>query len=185
MKEVHAKTRKQWRSWLKRNHLKEKEVLLIYSKRHTGKPAPSHLESMEEAICFGWIDTTVKKIDDDHFGRKFVRRRENAGWSTNTLSYAKRMIEEGKMEAHGLKAYNLAKNKKTIDHDLPKNPDPPEELLNQLKKSKKALNFFTNLAPSYKRYYVRWLLSAKLPETRKKRIKVIYDRCKESKKPAD
>lgn len=182
MKKCYAKTRKQWRNWLERNHLKETHVSLIKFKRHTGKPALSHRESMEEAICFGWIDTTVKRIDEDTFERRFVRRNSKSRWSNATLSYARDMIKQDKMSEFGMKMYNEGRKKPTIDHGLPKNPKPPADLLDQLNKNKQALQFFTNLAPSYRRFFVYHIEKAKRPETRQKRIKEVYNKCKEGKK---
>tara|TARA_Y100000310_G_C20495566_1_gene721366 strand:+ start:114 stop:683 length:570 start_codon:yes stop_codon:yes gene_type:complete len=184
VKEIYAKNRKEWRDWLAKNHNKEKKVHLIKYKRHTGKPALSHKESMEEAICFGWIDTTIKRLDEDRFRRTFVRRGKNARWSRATLGYAKKMIEEKRMTKAGMDAYELGLKKPPMDHFIrSKNPDTPKDLEKQLEKSKKAKEFFQNLAPSYKRYYIYWVESAKRQETKNKRIKEVFDRCKESKKP--
>lgn len=171
-----------WRSWLEKNHSRKDAVRLLKYKKHTGKPSITHQESMDEAICFGWIDTTVKRIDEETYVRNFVRRKKTAGWSKNTLKYAKRLIKEGRMAPAGLKAYKLGLKKPVIGHDIPDNPDSPPELVKALNTSKRAMDFFSNLAPSYKRQSLRWLMSAKLPATKKKRISVIVERCKERKK---
>ncbi len=81
--------RNDFRKWLEENHNKETKVGIILHKRHTGKPAPTHRELIEEAICFGWIDTIIKKLDDDRYLRNFSRRNNNSKWSDNTLGYAK------------------------------------------------------------------------------------------------
>lgn len=181
-KEITIKTRKQWRNWLEKNHLKEKKVFLISYKKHTGNPSISHREAMEEAICFGWIDTTIKRIDDEKFGRYFVKRNKNSRWSDNTLSYGKALLEEGKMSGFGKEMYLLGKSKKTHDHGIPKNPAPPEELLREINKTKKARENFQKLAPSYKRTLFRWIISAKLPETRKKRINTVAEAIKKGRR---
>ena len=88
-KTISAFNRNDFRKWLEENHNKETKVGIILHKRHTGKPAPTHRELIEEAICFGWIDTIIKKLDDDRYLRNFSRRNNNSKWSDNTLGYAK------------------------------------------------------------------------------------------------
>ncbi len=88
-KTISAFNRNDFRKWLEENHNKETKVGIILHKRHTGKPAPTHQELIEEAICFGWIDTIIKKLDDDRYLRNFSRRNNNSKWSDNTLGYAK------------------------------------------------------------------------------------------------
>ena len=184
-KTFYAKDRKEWRAWLRKNHQKEKKVYLIKYKKHTGKPSLSHKESMEEAICFGWIDTTIKKLDDERYRRTFVKRNKNCRWSKNTLSYAEDLIKRKLMTKAGLKMYELGLKRPPFDYGRPENPETPEDLKKALQKNKKAETFFTNLAPSYKRFYLYQVLTAKRPETRKKRIRFVVDRAKLGKKPAD
>lgn len=178
----YPKNVKAWRVWLAKNHLKEKSVSLIRYKKHTGKPSLTHLEAMHEAICFGWIDTTVNRIDDEKYAINFVRRTDKSRWSNNTLSYAKKMIEEGRMSPEGIKRYKEGLAKPVIDHGLGKNPPIPKDLEAALNKNKKAKENFHKLAPSYRRVYIIWVERAKLPETRKRRIKQVVQRAKENKK---
>jgi uncharacterized protein YdeI (YjbR/CyaY-like superfamily) len=96
---------KDFRKWLRKNHDTEKKVFLIVNKKHTGKKFPSHRELVDEAICYGWIDTTIKRLDENRFIRTFCRRTKNSRWSDNTLSYGKQLIKDGKMTSHGLKFY--------------------------------------------------------------------------------
>jgi uncharacterized protein YdeI (YjbR/CyaY-like superfamily) len=181
---IHPSNRKEWRAWLKKNHKKEKKVYLILYKRHTGKPTITHKESMEEAICFGWIDTIVKKIDDARYTRCFVQRNSNSRWSNATQRYAQALVKQKKMAAYGLKMYQEGLQKPVIDHDLPKNPDTPEELTKALNlpKNKKAKENFHTFAPSYRRHYIYWIEKAKRPETKNKRILEVIKRAKENKK---
>jgi len=158
-------------------------VYVIKYKRHTKKPTISHKESMDEAICFGWIDTIIRRVDDDSYMRSFVRRNKNSRWSKATLAYAKRLIKEGKMTPAGLKIYKEGLKKPTIDHGLPKNPPTPKLLRDALEKSKIAKKFFEDLAPSYKRFYIYWVMKAKRPETKQRHVKEIVDRCKRKLKP--
>ena len=179
---VHAPDRKSWRAWLAKNHDKENKVGLISHKRHTGKPALTHKESMEEAICFGWIDTTIKRLDEERFIRYFSKRSKNSKWSMATLSYGKDLIKRKLMTPIGLQYYKEGVKKKAFDHHIPKNPEMPLELKAELEKDQIAKENFNNFAPSYKRMYFRWILHAKLSETQMKRIKVVVQRAKENKK---
>lgn len=163
----------EFRKWLSKNHDKEKKVGLIIHKKHTGKNSPSHRELMEEAICYGWIDTTLKSLDNDKYIRYFCRRNKNSKWSYNTLSYAKRLIKEKKMSHHGLIFYKEGLKKKPHDYGLNKILEFPKELENALNKNKKAKELFEKIAPSYKKSYIRWVVRAKQEETKKRRVNSI------------
>jgi len=182
MKQVIIYTREEWRGWLSENHDKEERVLLVRYKRHTGKSAPNNIVVMEEAICFGWIDTTVKRVDDEKYGTTYVRRKKTASWSNATQKRAREMIEQGKMTPAGLKAYKLGLKKKVIDHGLPRNPDVPKELKALLDKNKQAKENFEKFSPSTKRMYLYWILRAKRPETIEKRVKKVFQNSLENKK---
>ena len=165
-----------FRRWLEKNHDKEKRIGLVLHKKHTGKPSASHRELMNEAICFGWIDTTLRPLDNDKFIRFFNRRNKNSKWSENTLSYAKQLIKDGKMTPHGLKFYHEGRKKKAFDHGIPKNPDMIPELEKALSKNKKAKENFSNLTKTVRRVYLRWILMAKQEKTRERRIKKVIAR---------
>lgn len=181
IEEIYFKNAKEWRAWLKKNHKKEKKVYVIKYKKHTGKDSLSHRDSLHEAICFGWIDTTVKRLDEDRYRRCFVKRNNNCKWSKNTVKYAKELIKKGKMEPEGLKYYKIGL-KNTIYRNMPKNLKTPKDLLEKLMKNKKAQENFNNLAPSYKRQYLIWIERAKRPETRQKRIKEVFGNALNNKK---
>ena len=182
--ELIAYTTSDFQKWLKKHHKKEKKVAVILYKRHTKNPAPTHRELMEEAICFGWIDTTIKRRDDDTYIRYFARRNNNSTWSDNTRSYAKQLIKDKRMTPEGMKYYKLGLKKKTHDHGIPKNPDMPEELKQELlkKKNKKAKQQFDTYPPSTRKMLYRWILSGKQDATRTKRIKKIIELAKEGRK---
>lgn len=97
--------KEEFRTWLIQNHDKENKVELIMHKKHTKKASPSHRELLDEAICFGWVDTTIKRLDEDRFIRTFVRRTKNSRWSENTLKYARKLIREKRMTSSGLSFY--------------------------------------------------------------------------------
>jgi uncharacterized protein YdeI (YjbR/CyaY-like superfamily) len=158
--------------WLEKNYAKESRVEVVVYKRHTGKPAPTHRELIEEALCYGWIDTTIKRLDENRFVRNFAKRTEKSTWSDNTLSYAKKLVQEGRMKPQGLKFYKLGLAKPVHDDGIPKNPSMPKELQEELakKKNAKAKAVFEEFPPSTKKMLYRWILSGKQQETRAKRI---------------
>lgn len=178
---IYCKDTKEWRAWLEKNHLKEQKVALLKYKKHTGKPSLSHKESMDEAICFGWIDTTIKRLDDDRYIRRFARRTDASKWSVNTLTYGKRLLREGKMSPEGIRRYKEGVRKKPFDADRVENPSTPADLTSALK-DRNLEKKFDAFAPSYKRMYLRWIEQAKQPATRKKRIDAVLQRVQENRK---
>lgn len=170
IKQFYPRNRAEWRGWLQRNHKKEKAVALIRYKKHTGKPSLSVQEAMHEAICFGWIDTTVKRLDNERYIINYKKRNEKTSkWSDNTLGYARELIKEGLMSKEGLRFYKLGLAKPTHDHGIPDNPRMPSDLKKELEQQE-LLNEFQNLPPSLKKLNLRWLCRAKRIETRIKRI---------------
>ena len=170
---LYLKNRDEWREWLQEHHQTKKEIWLIFFKKHTGKPGIPYDDSVEEALCFGWIDSIIKKIDEEKYSRKFTPRKKNSNWSALNITRAKKMINEGKMTDAGLVLYKeMEKDKKRIvQQKLPeKELTIPDYLKEALAINKKAQLNFDNFAFSYKRNYVGWITSAKKEETRKRRI---------------
>ncbi|MEK6898540.1 MAG: YdeI/OmpD-associated family protein [Nanoarchaeota archaeon] len=178
--EIYFKDIKSWRLWLEKNHLKESKIAVIRYKKHTGKNSPTHLEFMHEAICFGWIDTTVKRIDDEKYVIRFAKRTDKSRWSNNTMKYGKKLLDEDRMVENGKKRYLEGLGKETIDHGL-ENLEMPKELELALKKNKMARENFEKFGKSYKKMYYRWIVRAKGIETKKKRILAVVARALERK----
>lgn len=158
--------------WLEKNHIKENKVAVIRYKKHTGKTSPSSMELMHEAICFGWIDTTAHRVDEDKYKVIYSKRSKNSKWSNNTMAYAKKLIKENRMRKQGLDYYLQGLKKPTHDFGIPVNPDIPEDLKEELNKKKNLVlkKKFDILAPSLKKLWFRQILRAKRIETKKKRI---------------
>jgi len=177
-----ARYRLDFRRWLAKNHARESKVAIVLNKKHTGIPAPSHRELMEEAICFGWIDTTIRSLDEKQFIRHFSRRNPRSKWSYNTLGYARQLIKEGKMTPIGLRFYREGMSRPTHDHGVPKNPDMPAALKRELAKDGKARENFDEFPPSARKTFYRWILHGKREETRLKRIKSVVAMAREGRK---
>ena len=190
-KPVYVTDRKQWRAWLKTHHASEREVWLIYYKKHTGKPRIPYDNAVEEALCYGWIDSTVKRLDDERYMQKFTPRNPRSVWSKLNKERALKMIKAKRMTRAGLERIEDARKSGAWDRaDQPAEALPayhtdrvPPELKRALAANKAAARNFDSLAPSYRKQYIGWLLSAKREETRKKRIEVIVKRAAQNKKP--
>jgi len=170
--ELYVTNRHDWREWLRKNYETEKEIWLIYYKKHTGKPSVPYNDSVEEALCFGWVDSIIKKIDDEKFARKFTPRKSKSKWSQANKKRVEKMIKKGKMTAAGLTKIMEAKKSGEWFKTTPARKELviPPYVKEALAKNKNALDNFNNLAKSYKRQYVGWISSAKRKETRKRRL---------------
>jgi uncharacterized protein YdeI (YjbR/CyaY-like superfamily) len=169
---ISVSDRKEWRSWLIENHASEKEVWLAYYKKHTGKATVSYMESVKEALCFGWIDGLKKSIDDQRYAHRFTPRKARSKWSPQNIRLAKELIESGAMTKAGLAAFEQGV---PYDQEFQKVLSAKEipltaETEKGLKTSQKAWTNFNQMSAGYRKQYVLWLQSAKRPDTRKKRL---------------
>lgn len=172
MKQLYVTNRDQWRDWLSNNHAAEAGIWLIFYKKETFKPTIAYEAAVEEAICFGWIDSIIKKIDAARYARKFTPRSEKSKWSPLNKKRANKMIKQGRMTEVGLAKIKTAKKTGLWDKDArPRIPlDIPPEFAKALSHNKKAKENFDKLAPSYRKHYIGWITVAKRPETKKRRI---------------
>ena len=168
--------RKKWREWLRKNHKKKNEVWLIYYKKHTRKPRIPYDDAVEEALCYGWIDSTVKRIDDEKYTQKYTPRRPGSKWSKLNIERAKKMIKQKKMCKIGLVLFEkgrpneISKKRKALKQLV-----IPNDLKNALAKNKSAMENFKRFANSYKRTYLIYILDAKKSKTRTRRIKRVVE----------
>jgi len=172
-KNARSLTRHKWRTWLKRNHSKEKEAWLIFYKKHASRGKMSYLEALDDALCYGWIDGRLKRIDDDKHMIRFSPRREASVWSDHNVTRLRKLLAEGKMTPAGLvKIDNKTLNRTTFDKDRtrPRFRISPE-MKKRLMVDEKAWRNYCSLAPSAKEQYAYWLSSAKKVETKDKRLK--------------
>jgi uncharacterized protein YdeI (YjbR/CyaY-like superfamily) len=172
-KTYHAASREEWRKWLDRNHATQKEIWLLFYKTQPGKPQVSYDEAVEEALCFGWIDSIIQKIDSEKYVRKFTPRKKSSKWSALNKRRVAAMIQAGKMTEAGSAVLNF----RDAEDDYGRTPErakkdivPPPFLERQLKQNQKAWDYFQSLAPSYRRNYIGWITAAKTNETRERRI---------------
>jgi len=149
METLYVTDRRYWREWLEKNHGKKKEVWLVYYRKSSGKPRIPYNDAVEEALCFGWIDSTAKGIDEEKYVQRFSHRRAGSSWSQMNLERARRLIKQGKMKPIGL----------GIVKDLLKNErfEVASDILKALKKDKKTWAVFQDFPDSYKRIRIAFI----------------------------
>ena len=179
------KTRAEWRQWLLRNHLTEREIWLVYYKKHTGKKSIVYEEAVQEALCYGWIDSTVKRLDEDKYMQKYTPRKKISNWSATNKKRVAQLISDSRMTRFGQNKINTAKKNRSWSRlpEAGKTPEMPKELRIALNKNKSAKKNFDNFAESYRKQYLGWLNSAKKDKTRQKRIALIIERSENNLKP--
>ncbi|MFC1933264.1 YdeI family protein [Chloroflexota bacterium] len=175
----------QWRNWLEQNHDSIKEVWLIHYKKNSGKSSVSYNDALEEALCFGWIDSIMKSIDDEKFILKYSPRKTKSIWSKRNKEKAEKLIKIGKMTHAGLIKIEEAKNNGFWDNAYTNKDrgEIPEDLNNALLQNKDAWENFHNFANSYWNAYIGWVNSAKTEKTRKRRIAEVVNRSRLNMKP--
>ena len=172
IKTVDVQNRQAWRDWLKEHHDSNSEIWLVFHKRHTGITTISYNDAVEEALCFGWIDSLVRRLDEARYARKFTPRRAGSKWSTiNRRRYAD-LESRGLLTTPGLKR---APTGKSGDAPRPSVSALPPYIEETLKSDPRAWHFFTQLAPSYRRSYIDWIESAKRQETKERRLREALD----------
>jgi uncharacterized protein YdeI (YjbR/CyaY-like superfamily) len=165
-----AQDRTAWRTWLAEHGENESEIWLVTYKAGNGNPSISYNESLEEALCFGWVDSIIQKIDEEKYARKFTPRRAGSKWSELNKHLMAKLIKEGRMSEAGLAKVDFPLHEAATSR--PKRPElpPPDWLKAGLMTSPKAWENFSKLPPSHRRNYIGWISDAKKEETRQRRI---------------
>jgi len=175
----------EWRAWLEKNHGKRKEVWLLHYKKQEGKPHLNHIDAVKEALCYGWIDSTLKKIDEERFILRYTPRKPKSIWSKINKKNAEEMIVTGKMTKAGLEKIEEAKRHGFWDtaYTNKRKERIPSDLKQALIIDHRAWDNFQHFANSYRNMYCGWIKGAKTKETRKKRIAEVVKRSRKNKKP--
>ena len=186
---IHFKNRDGFGTWLQKNHDSSHGIWMIFYKKHTNMECIKYNDALEKALCFGWIDSIIKRIDNDTYVRKFTPRKNTSKWSELNKKKALELIQKGEMTQAGLKKIdfpikssivnkgnNKTEKKKAEEFEI------PDFIINEFAKNEPALINFNNLAKSHKRNYILWITNAKKEETIIKRIKESIRLLKEDKK---
>ena len=168
MTTVEVRSREEWRKWLREHHNSLAGIWLLFHKGGPSEAAIGYGDAVEEALCFGWIDSLVKRVDDERYARKFTPRQPDSKWSTiNRRRYAD-MQERGLLAAPGRER---APTDRSGDAPRPCLSAIPEYIEKQLRASPRVWSYFEQLSPSCRRAYIGWIESAKREETREKRLR--------------
>lgn len=163
--------RKKWRQWLQKNHDRKTAIWVLFYKKSTGKPTVTWSDAVDEALCFGWIDSTRRTIDEECFIQFFTRRKAKSLWSKINKDKVKRLTEEGLMQAAGLAAVAIAKkNGSWKALNAVERLHIPSDLMHAFKTQPNAKSFFSKCSRSLKKQILHWITFAKREDTRKKRI---------------
>ena len=179
------KNRTQWRKWLEQNHDKASEALVIHYRKDSGKKGLNHFEAVEDALCFGWIDSILRRLDDERFVLKYTPRKANSVWSKVNKDKAEQLIKAGLMTPAGMAKIEEAKKNGNWDNAYTSliKETLPTDLKQALMRNKKAWYNFQKFATTYRNMYTGWLDSAKTDATRQKRIAEIIYRSERNIKP--
>lgn len=168
---VYASDRQAWRQWLEQNHCTSPGIWLIYYKVKSGKPSIAYSEAVKEALCFGWIDSKVKTLDEDRYQQVFTPRKPKSVWSKLNKQYVDELIQQGLLTPAGLDKINVAKQDgswTTLDEI--EALVFPLDLRQALEANNTAKQNFEAFSRSSKKSILFWIGSAKRPQTRLKRI---------------
>ena len=165
-----------FRKWLAANQAKSQELWVGFYKKSSDKPSITWPESVDEALCFGWIDGIRKNIDEESYKIRFSPRKPGSIWSAVNIRNAERLIEERRMQPAGLKAYEARKaNRSRIYAYEQRSPELVQPYLGKLKRNRKAWGFFQAQPPGYRKTMNWWIVSAKKEETRLKRLEQLIE----------
>ena len=176
--------KKDWRKWLELNHKKKNSVWLIFYKKKSPNHNLSWSESVDEALCFGWIDSTTRTIDNEKYKQYFSKRKAKSNWSKVNKNKVKTLISQGLMKEEGYKSIEIAKeNGYWTILDEVEELIIPEDLKKELSNHIEGNEYFNSLSNSDKKILLYWVVSAKRKETREKRILEIVENASRNLKP--
>lgn len=164
-------SRKDWRQWLEKNHQSKQSVWLVYYTKKSNLPSISWSEAVDEALCFGWIDSTKKTINDSSFMQFFSKRKPKSNWSGINKEKVQQLIENGRMTKAGYESVETAKqNGSWTILDEVEELIIPNDLEKAFNKHKGSKDYFLSLSKSVRKMILGWIVLAKRQETRQKRI---------------
>ncbi len=167
LKTLDARTPAEWRRWLADFHDSEPEVWLVFHKRHTGQASIAYEDAVDEALCFGWVDSLIKRLDAARYARKFTPRKADSKWSTANRQRYAQLKASGRLMPAG---FDRAPTDRSGDAPRPSPAKVPQYMQEALASHPAAWKYFESLAPSYRRMYIAWIDSAKQQETKLRRL---------------
>ena len=169
METVYCRNAEEWRTWLRSHGEDTPEIWLIYLKKGVDEPCITYAESVDEALCCGWIDGLIRKIDETKYVRRFTPRTRDSRWSEINVRRMRALIESDRATPHAIAEFQRAIDEDRVVHQ-PKNPVLPEDLLKELRSDAEAFALFEQLSPAHRRQYILWIMEAKREQTRYRRV---------------
>jgi uncharacterized protein YdeI (YjbR/CyaY-like superfamily) len=186
LEEIYAKNRNEWREWLDKNYQISSGIWLVYYKVKSGKESIEYSEAVKEALCFGWIDSKVKSLDEESYMQIFTPRKPKSVWSKLNKQYIEELIEQGLMTEAGLQKIRIAKEDGSwTTLDGIEALIIPQDLKTALEQNKIASKYFEAFSNSSKKNILFWIESAKRMETRLKRIEQTVNSAAQNKNPLE
>ena len=177
-------SRQAWRLWLQENHSSKQSVWLLYYKKKSGIPSITWSEAVDEALCFGWIDSKAKPVDEEKYMQFFTRRKPKSVWSKINKEKVQRLMAAGLITQAGYDSIETAKqNGSWIILDDVEELIIPADLENEFNNNAGSKDFFLSLSKSVRKSMLHWIMMAKRPETRQKRINEIAELAAQKRKP--
>ena len=184
IEQFYPETKQQWRKWLKKNHISKNAVWLIYYKKNTGKPTLNWSDAVDEALCFGWIDSKAETIDKDSFRQYFCKRKPSSTWSKINKQKIETLTTKGLMTKAGFDVIEIAKqNGSWTILDEVEAFIIPLELEKAFEKFENSKDYFSSLSKSKKKVLLQWIALAKTDTTRLKRIFEIAENASQKQQP--
>jgi uncharacterized protein YdeI (YjbR/CyaY-like superfamily) len=182
--ELRVADRPEWRNWLQEHHDRHLGVWLVFYKLRTGKTSISYDDAVEEALCWGWVDSQIRRIDSEKFARRFTPRRPGSKWSPSNVERAKEMIVEGRMMEAGLVQVRDAQMRGTwaAPQSRPRNLQVPSFLSSAIASDPKAEANFRQMAGSHRDQFVAWVAAARTEATRRRRVLETLDKLRKNEK---
>ena len=177
MKPTFFATPEEFRAWLEAHHADERELLVGFHKKATGRPCMTWPESVDEALCFGWIDGVRRSLGDESYTIRFTPRKPRSTWSAVNIRRAGELIADGRMRPAGLAAFEARTDDRSAIYAYEQRHaaklEPDEE--RELRANALAWKYFQSRPPSYRKTAIWWVVSAKRDETRRKRLRTLID----------
>ena len=179
MKPIFFKTAAEFRAWLQKHHKTATELIVGYYRKDSGKPTITWQESVDEALCFGWIDGIRRKHSDEAYSNRFTPRRPTSNWSAINIARVAELTKQGRMQPAGRAAFEKRKEHKSRVYTYEQKDEMTflPELEKKFRANKKAWAFLQTLPPYYRRLETRWVSSAKAEATRLRRLAKVMEAC--------
>ncbi len=163
-----------FRRWLEEHHASEQELWIGYHKRTSGLGGMTYAQAVDEALCFGWIDGQVRRLDETSYANRWTPRRRGSTWSVANVQRVAELTAEGRMDSAGRRAYEARRADRTAQYSYENRPrDLPEEYAAIFRTNPAAWQFFKDAPASYRRSMTWWIVNAKRPETRARRLAAV------------